>query len=228
MPHDPEGRLDALLDETKRRGRRLRARRRVAASGAGALVLIVAATGLYFTLPRNPTVHVVGRPSPAPVTPIPIPTMGTVLGPGTVGPLKAGEPQQAAETAMEHLLGPPTSSVAGVCPGATELEWDDLSLEFSGGTFAGYRYNRGGWGALGSLHPPTATAVPALKTAEGATLGMTLSQVQKLYPQSEFSMEQGGTFVIDGPSGPMRLEFGSTDPAATLSEIKGGDTCGDV
>ena len=93
----------------------------------------------------------------------------------------------------------------------------------------GYRYLEGGLSDVGTFHPPTGPGTPVLKTAIGATLGMTLIEVRPLYPAGAFSEVQGepSSFLeprrARGCSG-----FFSTSPTTPLTEIKGGSTCGDV
>jgi hypothetical protein len=115
---------------------------------------------------------------------------GPVLGPDDLGVVRAREEQAAAVAAMTQVLGPPTSTTPGTCHGTTEVQWNDLSLEFASGSFAGYRYLRGGLAAVGSTSPPSpGPGTPLLKTAAGATLGMTLAQARTLYPPDAFSAE---------------------------------------
>jgi hypothetical protein len=131
---------------------------------------------------------------------------------------------------MVRSLGRSNDTAAGVCPGRTEVEWGDLSLEFSAGVLAGYRYNEGGFPALGTTRPPPGPPRPLLTTATGATLGMTLAQVRPLYPNSAFSEEQGGAIVQSGTTIGDRLFLGffESTPSTQLTEIKGGAPCGDV
>jgi hypothetical protein len=152
-----------------------------------------------------------------------------VLGADDLGVIHAGEGQQSAVATMARFLGPPTSTDPGSCPGRTEVQWNDLSLEFSGGSFAGYRYLRGGLAGLSATSRPPGPGTPLLKTAAGATLGMTLAQVRPLYPPEAFNAEQGGRIAIAGAKTGDRLFLGFFDQAPTtpLTEIKGGSPCGD-
>jgi len=129
---------------------------------------------------------------------------------------------------MKEYLGSPTTTTAGDCKGTTEVQWQDLSLEFSGGALAGYRYLPGGLAAVGTERPPTGAGQPLLKTSSGATLGMTLAQIRPLYPQGDFSEEQGGAIVVPGSSNGDRLFLGffANAPATPLEEVKGGHPCG--
>jgi hypothetical protein len=153
-----------------------------------------------------------------------------VLGPDDLGVVRAREEQAAAVAAMTQVLGPPTSTTPGTCPGTTEVQWNDLSLEFASGSFAGYRYLRGGLAAVGATSSPSpGPGTPLLKTSTGATLGMTLAQVRTLYPADAFSAEQGGRIAVAGTRAEDRLFLGFFDQAPTtpLTEIKGGNPCGD-
>ena len=180
----------------------------------------------------DPSGHqtVLWEPGTKQASPSPSPTLaGPVLGADGLGVVSVGDPQAAAVATMTKYLGAPTTTTPGDCSGTTEVQWHDLSLEFSGGSLAGYRYLRG-LPMVGSTNPPTSgPGTPLLKTATGATLGSTLAQVGDLYPPNDFSMEQGGAIVVTGASPGNRLFLGFFDkaPAAQLSEIKGGGTCGD-
>jgi hypothetical protein len=185
-------------------------------------------------IPPGASPRVIWGPSPPPALPaIPSPARPTLanvaLGADGLGVVSVNELETAAVHTMTQILGPPTGYAPGACIGSTEVEWSDLSLEFQGGFLQGYRYLRGGFGQIGSLNPPpTGPAVPLFTTAGGATLGMTLAQVQPLYPASDFTMEHGGTIQVRGSSGTLSLEFDSNDPTTRLGEIKGGQPCGDV
>jgi hypothetical protein len=154
---------------------------------------------------------------------------GPILDPDGLGVVTTGEAQPAAVAAMTRYLGTPTATTSGDCKDTTEVQWSDLSLEFTSGTLTGYRYLRGGLGAVGSTRRPTGAGNPLLKTATGATLGMPLSQVRNLYPPNNFSAVQGGAIVVTETSGSNRLFLGffGTDPPAPLTEVKGGSPCGD-
>lgn len=158
------------------------------------------------------------------------PSPSLVLGADGVGTVLVGTPRADAVAAMVRSLGRSNDTAAGVCPGRTEVEWGDLSLEFSAGVLAGYRYNEGGFPALGTTRPPPGPPRPLLTTATGATLGMTLAQVRPLYPNSAFSEEQGGAIVQSGTTIGDRLFLGffESTPSTQLTEIKGGAPCGDV
>jgi hypothetical protein len=169
------------------------------------------------------------EPTTTPPTSTTLPPQGLVLGPDGFGVVQAGDSQSSAVSTMTHYLGSPTSTTPGDCSGTTEVQWNDLSLEFSKGTLDGYRYLRGGLPAAGTEHPLSGTGNPLLKTATGATLRMTLTQVQLLYPAGDFSEEQGGSIVVAGTKSGDRLFLGffENTPSTPLTEIKGGETCGD-
>ncbi len=156
---------------------------------------------------------------------------GVVLGADGLGIVHTGDAQTPAVRTVSRYLGAATKTTTpGPCNGTTEVEWSDLSLEFSHGILDGYRYLEGGLSDLGTFHPPTGPGTPVLKTATGATLGMTLVEVRTLYPVDDFSEEQGGAIVVAGTKTGERLFLGffSTTPSTPLTEIKGGSTCGNV
>jgi hypothetical protein len=163
------------------------------------------------------------------VTPVTLGPKNVVLGADGLGVVGIGSPQANVVAAMGGYLGPPTKTAAGNCPGTTEVEWGDLSLEFTSGQLTGYRYRRGGLAAVGTDARPGGPGDPLLKTATGATLGMALRAVQPLYPASDFSGVQGGSIVVPGTTGSdhLVLEFFAGAPSTPLTEIKGGTPCGD-
>jgi hypothetical protein len=163
------------------------------------------------------------------VTPVTLGPKNVVPGPDGLGVVAIGSPQVNAVAAMGGYLGPPTKTTAGNCQGTTEVEWRDLSLEFTAGKLTGYRYLRGGLATMGSNSHPSGPGDPLLKTAAGATLGMPLPDVRPLYPAADFSGLQGGSIVVPGTTGSDRLvlEFFASDPSTPLTEIKGGTPCGD-
>ncbi|MGO9342652.1 MAG: hypothetical protein ACLP6E_09060 [Acidimicrobiales bacterium] len=158
-------------------------------------------------------------------------TTALILGADGIGNVQTGEVQAVAVQTVTRYLGRPTKpAAAGPCNGTTEVEWSDLSLEFADGALDGYRYLIGGLSGAGELHPQSGRATPLLKTAAGATLGMTLAKVGTLYPRADFSEEQGGSIVVPGAEAGNRLFLGffSSTSSTPLAEIKGGNTCGDV
>jgi hypothetical protein len=152
-----------------------------------------------------------------------------VLGPDGLGVVQVGDSQSSAVSTMTRYLGAPTSTTPGDCSARTEVQWQDLSLEFSKGTLAGYRYLKGGLAAVGTEHRPTGSGTPLLTTSTGATLGMSQAQVRPLYPASAFSEEQGGAIVVNRTTNGDRLFLGffENSPSTPLTEIKGGSPCGD-
>jgi hypothetical protein len=180
-----------------------------------------------FSMAKGPVVTVPPATTLAPtISPATVPPEGITLGADGLGVISVGEPQASALSAMTSYLGPPTAPASGygACPGRTEVQWGDLSLEFSSHTFVGYRYSLGGFNRSYPVSPVT----PLLRTATGATLEMTLAQVRALYPPSDFSEEHGGSIVVDfGPADQFTLIFYQSSPSTPLQQIKGGETCGD-
>ncbi|HEY6472941.1 MAG TPA: hypothetical protein VIY26_08625 [Acidimicrobiales bacterium] len=166
---------------------------------------------------------------PKTVTPVTLGPKNVVLGADGLGVVGVGSPQANAVAAMGGYLGPPTKTTAGNCPGTTEVEWGDLSLEFTSGQLTGYRYLRGGLAAVGTDAHPGGPGEPLLKTGTGATLGMPRRGVQPLYPAADLSGLGGGSIVVPGTTGSDRLvlEFFASTPSTPLTEIKGGTPCGD-
>lgn len=152
-----------------------------------------------------------------------------VLGPDGVGTVEVGSPQAAAVATLARNLGTPQATVPGDCKGTTEVEWGDLSLEFSEGTLTGYRYLLGGLGSVGTEEQPVGRISPSLATGTGATLGMTLAEARHLYPARDLTSEHDGAIAVPGRRDHDRLllVFSSMDPRTPLHEIKGGTPCGD-
>lgn len=171
-----------------------------------------------------------------PKSTVPLPKL--TLGADGLGAVSVGEAQsQVVATVTQALSGTTPKTLAGVCPNTTEEDWDDLAVEFSGGVMTGYRYLRGGFPTDPSA--PTTTVpkklqglppIPWLYTATGATLGSVLATVKVQYPKSDFTTEQGGAITVAGSQSGDRLFLGffSTKSTATLTEVKGGNPCGDV
>ena len=213
-------------------------RRPPARNKATSPAVIVAALALVAVLgascSSSPPTHAASssttssRP-PKTVTPVTLGPKNVVLGPDGLGVVAIGSPQVNSVAAMGGYLGPPTKTTAGNCHGTTEVEWDDLSLEFTAGRLTGYRYLRGGLAAVGTGSHRSGPGHPLLKTSAGATLGMPLHTVRPLYPAGDFSGVGGGSIVVPGTTGSDRLvlEFFANDPSTPLTEIKGGTPCGD-
>jgi len=157
------------------------------------------------------------------------PSQGVVLDADGLGVARIGQSQASVIAAVTSSLEPPTTTTNGVCAGTTEVQWNDLSLEFSHNLLVGYRYREGGLAAVGSTPRSTVSGTPVLKTATGATLGVTLAAVRTLYPAKDFSLAQGGSIVVPGAHPGDRLFLGFFSDARTtpLSEVKGGHPCGD-
>src|ERR1039458_7846649 len=154
---------------------------------------------------------------------------GLILGPDGLGIVRVGAGQSTAMTAMTKYLGRPSRTTTGGCLYRTEVEWNDLSLEFYSGHLSGYRYLRGGLPTDGTSINPSGPTTPLLVTATRVMLGITLSIVRTHYPAGDFSYEEGGAIVVPGVSAGdrMALLFFEDLPTSALVEIKGGQTCGD-
>ena len=74
-----------------------------------------------------------------------------ILGPQGVGSATFGLTRIETVARVSALLGKPSSVVfvnSGCGPRFTEVEWNDLVLEFRAGIFSGYRFMKGGWASL--------------------------------------------------------------------------------
>ncbi len=173
---------------------------------------------------------IIGPTSSTSSTTTPVSTTHVILGPDGLGVVGIGAAQGAAVLTMTHYLGSPTTTSFGVCKDTAEVQWSDLSLEFTSGKLTGYRYLPGGLPAIGKSKRPNRTfGQPHLTASTGATLGMTLRQVRGFYPPNDFSYEQGGAITVQGTTTGDRLFLGffGSDPSTALAEIKGGSPCGD-
>jgi hypothetical protein len=204
-------------------------RRRLGLLAAVVLLAVLAASCSSTTPTHAASSSTTSSRPPRNVTPVTLGPKNVVLGADGLGVVSVGSPQANAVAAMGGYLGPPTKTTAGNCPGTIEVEWGDLSLEFTSGQLTGYRYLRGGLAAVGTGSHPGGPGTPLLKTGAGATLGMPLRDVQPLYPAADVSGLQGGSIVVPGTTGSDRLvlEFFASDPSTPLTEIKGGTPCGD-
>jgi hypothetical protein len=212
----------------RRHAPRVKATRPAAIVAALALVAVLGASCSSSPPSHAASSSTTSRP-PRTVTPVTLGPKNVVLGPDGLGVVAIGSPQVNSVAAMGGYLGPPTKTAPGNCHGTTEVEWDDLSLEFTSGRLTGYRYLRGGLAAVGTGSHPSGPGHPLLKTTAGATLGMPLHAVRPLYPAADFSGVGGGSIVVPGTTGGDRLalEFFASDPTTPLTEIKGGTPCGD-
>ena len=157
-----------------------------------------------------------------PCPPSPWALMGSVLSKSAYLSLQSS-PQSRATSGTEPPFGGATVPTPLRLSGAT---WPWSSHRGPSRVIATCE---GGTASVGKTTHPSGAGSPLLKTAAGATLGMTLSDVQTLYPAVDFSSSQGGAIVMQGSHDGDRLFLGffASDPSATLSEIKGGSPCGD-
>ena len=108
------------------------------------------------------------------------PTSST-LNPAGVGRVRFRTRKTHAIAELTARFGRPTArGVNTACgPSFTEVEWDDLVVEFHSNQFSGYRYLVGGW-RLPHQRPPR-TVTPRLVTAAGISLRSTLGQLRSAY-----------------------------------------------
>lgn len=106
-----------------------------------------------------------------------------ILGADGLGVVKVGAAQADAVATVRRYLGPPAATTThAVCPGRTDVEWNDLSLEFTHGDLAGYRYFRGGSPTCGGSNPP---GISVRRTAGRSTCpaySRTINRVSKSSP----------------------------------------------
>jgi hypothetical protein len=96
-----------------------------------------------------------------------------------LGVVRFGASAGAVTKALAPALGPPTARPAAGCGRATrQIAWNNLTVQFTHGTFSGYRYE------IGST---TATWV-RISTARGISLESTLGDARQQY-----SLTQSGT-----------------------------------
>lgn len=147
-----------------------------------------------------------------------------------LGVVAFGARERQVVSALTRYLGPPTGNARSLCVSAElpEVEWGDLTLEFSSHSrFVGYRYNFGGWKGLFKPEPRVlGTPSPLLKTSTGATIGATLGQVRSLYQGS--TIAENGDIGVTSAGGATELFIGlHPRPEAPVLEIKSGNLCGD-
>ena len=144
-----------------------------------------------------------------------------------LGVVSFGASPAQVESALGPLLGLWTASPESGCDPHqfSEIEWDDLVVEFNQGFFTGYRDILGGWTSIGSPRTPSGPPNPKITTAAGIGVADSLSQLESAYP----GLKQSGSFTFTSAD---RIHFvvesNAYPPAADspIDEIKIG-TCGD-
>lgn len=154
-------------------------------------------------------------------------TAGIVLGPLGIGVVDFGTEATVALSEIEARLGPPVDDrPLGSCPSGEVdrlVQFAELSvlIAASGGTPRFVAWDLG----------PHTGALPRLATAEGISVGSTLSQLRAAYgPRLELSEDDpfGPGFEVEVPS-PGRLggTLTGTSPGDTVATLSGGSaSCG--
>jgi hypothetical protein len=128
------------------------------------------------------------------------PKATVVLAGGSVGPVRFGEPQEKAASALRKLIGAPATGVQdakGNCTIDAVLYWANFSVYFFKGTFVGYQTGNNLTGKPG----PTFNGA----TRQGLRVGDTLAEMRKLYPgRVTTSGENGGVYAIKTTTGTIR------------------------
>jgi hypothetical protein len=143
-----------------------------------------------------------------------------------LGVVSYGASPSQVESILNPTLSAPTATPSSGCaydrgpPQFTEIEWDDLAVEFNEGFFVGYRDISGGLNSSSSNLTPG----PDITTAAGIGLGATFAQLKEAYPD----LVQTGSFTWTSPDGIHFVFESATSMSAqsTIDEIKTG-TCGD-
>jgi hypothetical protein len=128
------------------------------------------------------------------------PKATVVLSGDAVGPVRFGEPQEKAASALRKLIGPPVTGVEdakGNCTIDAVLYWANFSAYFFNGTFVGYQT---GNNLTDKAEPPFNGQTP-----QGLRVGDTLAEARKLYPaRVTTSGDNGGVYAIKTTTGTIR------------------------
>jgi len=140
-----------------------------------------------------------------------------------------GTTRVQVETTLSSLLGAPTGHPNSGCEREySQIEWNDLVVEFYNGIFIGYRDLQGGWSTLMSAKQSGRGPKPQLTTSSGIGLDSTRGELEAAYP----TLRQTGSFTWTSPDGihfVIDSEGLATYPPpldTPVREIKIG-TCGD-
>ena len=129
-----------------------------------------------------------------------LPKQMVVLSGDAVGPVRFGEPQPEAVTALTKLIGPArggVQSAKGNCTIDAALYWANFSVYFFRGKFVGYQTGNN----LSAKPEPAFNG----KTPQGLRVGDTLAEARKLYPgHVTTSGENGGVYAIKTATGTIR------------------------
>ncbi|MGH9107796.1 MAG: hypothetical protein ACRDZX_18580 [Acidimicrobiales bacterium] len=150
------------------------------------------------------------------------PEQTVVLSGSSVGPVRFGEPQQKAVSALERLIGATEGGVRrakGNCTIDAALYWTNFSVYFFGGRFVGYQTGNN----------LTAKPEPAFngRTPRGLRVGDTLAEARKLYPGAvTTSGANGGVYAVKTRVGTIRgylsLEISNPPSKIKIASVSAG------
>jgi hypothetical protein len=144
-----------------------------------------------------------------------------LLAGGGLGVAHFGSSTRSVTRAVSEKLGPPTGHPdAGCVGGYTEMEWNDLIVQFRHGRFSGYRY----WvNSSGSPSPSAWPVSPKLRTAKGISLGSTFAQLKR-----EYRLTQTGSDFWKAPNNivfALNSQTYPSPPSSPIYEIKSYGVC---
>jgi hypothetical protein len=142
----------------------------------------------------------VGSSSVAIASAVISPERPVVLSGDSVGPVRFGEPQQKAASALKKLIGATEGGVRdakGNCTIDAALYWANFSVYFFKGTLVGYQTGNNLTGKPG----PTFNG----ETLQGLRVGDTLAEARTLYPgRVTTSGDNGGVYALKTTTGTIR------------------------
>jgi hypothetical protein len=148
---------------------------------------------------------------------------GTVVLSGdSVGPVRFGEPQQEAVSALTKLAGATqggVQSAKGNCTIDAALYWANFSVYFLAGRFVGYQTGNN----LTGKREPAFNG----KTPQGLRIGDSLAEARMLYPgHLTTRAENGGVYAITTTAGTIRgylsLEISNPPDKIKIASISAG------
>jgi hypothetical protein len=155
---------------------------------------------LYLAFVAIPLLGIVGSSSAGIASVVTSPKRPVVLSGGSVGPVRFGERQQKAASALKKLIGATEGGVKdakGNCTIDAALYWANFSVYFFKGTFVGYQTGNN----LTGTPEPTFNG----ETPQGLRVGDTLAEARRLYPgRVTTSGENGGVYAVKTTTGTIR------------------------
>ena len=141
-----------------------------------------------------------------------------------MGSANFGQPEAAAITALQALLGPARSkgpiAMAGNCTVDAAMQWSTITVYFLHGEFVGYA-------TASLLGEQGANVLPDAATAAGLRVGDTLARAEQLYAGDiRTSYSQGGSWSVVTSNGTLAgyltNEIKSTHPAPHIADVTAG------